>query len=1219
MKRYIIALIILALPLCLRAQQSEQIIPSVLSPNSAELGKYGKVPVSYFNGLPNISIPLTEVRAKNYSVPVYLTYHAGGNKPEQHPGWVGLGWTLHAGGCINRIVNGLKDEMCWKEYCATFFRNVTGSNPYTSFPSTNPGYLSRMNHIQSTDWTDTDNLEEECDLTEVNYYLRDFSPDEFQVNIEDINASFYFVGNNQIKIVSKDPVDFTAELIINTDEDLQANSDGTLVLYSDDATGRLLKVHLYHYIEQLILTKSDGTKYYFGGNQDAIEFSAHREWFASSSAWDAIGSANSWMLTKIVRPDGEEITFEYAHDGVPIVRSDCHTYIAYYQQSDNNYLKNEWVNTFQPSYQNVSYTMLYPCYLTSINSKIAGDSITITREDSSELSDQFRSDEFAAKIGSSIQGSYGSGAFSKEELWAKNYYKRLKKMTKPSQGEIQFTYENTSTERLRLGAVTFYGYNGSGAHSYQMDYNSIRLPAYGSKQTDAWGYYNGMVFGQSLTDTLNINYNKTLFDSSLMKAEILEKISYPTGGYTTFEYEPHGFGKVATQFPFTLVTQSGQAGGLRIHRITDNDGVNSTAREFVYEKNGSSTGILSGAPKFHINGNVSRTTWKAYPFAFWFNPVDHIDLYEIYKEFPLVQLSTTGGNHVTYSEVKEVREDGSYTIYTYSNHDTSSSDYLDEYPAYRYENADNRLENDVYTSRELMRGNLLSRKDYRADGKLVMSEQMTYNYNLSDYVKSLGVFYKAQDPFFLLRLAYQKIYSFFPYLSSRTVTTYSDEGTNNAHSETTTYEYDSHRNLTKTTVATGTVRETVTTTYPGNYAIAPYPDMRTRGIYAAPVETVKSKGGLVTSASLNEYFHYPDSDRYGVSSVFGRTFPEGTDSSSFSRFTGRIMTSPSYSDIIPDAEVLRRDSLLNPESIILKDGTIRGYVWGGGGMYPVMVCTGAANSRRTVPVTADVEDMAVYQLYDDHSDFTLEYESIFPAQVTVTLEGAANQNWAIHGEVDAHMVSLVKIQWPSGAQNSPWPSYQQSYTDSYTSSFSATNHYVSFEVMAANGSGFGSTPGIVKVYYTHAVTTDVTTGTDDLFHEDFEGYSSSTTTGWNSSKGYTGSFTVMLPLRDTSRSFVIDYRQKTGNGAWTYVRDTFSGSATIGGTGKVIDEVRVYPADSEVTSYTYDFTRGLLLSETDTRGVTTSYEYDSLGRLSAIKDNGGNTISQYTYHYKPAE
>lgn len=104
-------LLCLALSLLGAGLEAQNDLPQVFSPNAAELGKYGKIPVSYFNGLPNISIPLTELRAKGYTLPIYLTYHAGGNKPDQHPGWVGLGWTLHAGGCINRIVNGEIDEM----------------------------------------------------------------------------------------------------------------------------------------------------------------------------------------------------------------------------------------------------------------------------------------------------------------------------------------------------------------------------------------------------------------------------------------------------------------------------------------------------------------------------------------------------------------------------------------------------------------------------------------------------------------------------------------------------------------------------------------------------------------------------------------------------------------------------------------------------------------------------------------------------------------------------------------------------------------------------------------------------------------------------------------------------------------------------------------------------------------------------------------------------
>ena len=90
MKR-ILLLLVLSISCIVGYAQNDNVLPQVFSPDAAELGKYGRVPVNYFNGLPNITIPLTEIRAKNYTLPVYLSYHASGNKTEQHPGWVGQG------------------------------------------------------------------------------------------------------------------------------------------------------------------------------------------------------------------------------------------------------------------------------------------------------------------------------------------------------------------------------------------------------------------------------------------------------------------------------------------------------------------------------------------------------------------------------------------------------------------------------------------------------------------------------------------------------------------------------------------------------------------------------------------------------------------------------------------------------------------------------------------------------------------------------------------------------------------------------------------------------------------------------------------------------------------------------------------------------------------------------------------------------------------------
>ena len=52
-----------------------------------------------------------------------------------------------------------------------------------------------------------------------------------------------------------------------------------------------------------------------------------------------------------------------------------------------------------------------------------------------------------------------------------------------------------------------------------------------------------------------------------------------------------------------------------------------------------------------------------------------------------------------------------------------------------------------------------------------------------------------------------------------------------------------------------------------------------------------------------------------------------------------------------------------------------------------------------------------------------------------------------------------------------------------------------------------------------------------------------------------------------------------------------------------------------VTTYQYKPTIGIS-STTAPNGQVTSYEYDTHGRLKAIKDHNGKTVEQYTYHYR---
>lgn len=86
----------------------QKVIP--LSPNAASIAKYGETPVGYFTGVPNIGIPVYTIQSKELSLPLSLSYHAGGNKVEEIASWVGLGWSLGNIPIISRKINGLPDE-----------------------------------------------------------------------------------------------------------------------------------------------------------------------------------------------------------------------------------------------------------------------------------------------------------------------------------------------------------------------------------------------------------------------------------------------------------------------------------------------------------------------------------------------------------------------------------------------------------------------------------------------------------------------------------------------------------------------------------------------------------------------------------------------------------------------------------------------------------------------------------------------------------------------------------------------------------------------------------------------------------------------------------------------------------------------------------------------------------------------------------------------------
>ncbi len=81
-----------------------------VTPEAADVQKYASYPVDYSTGIPNISIPLFEVRSGDIVVPITLTYHSSGLKPREASGRAGTGWTLNAEPSVMRTIRGIPDD-----------------------------------------------------------------------------------------------------------------------------------------------------------------------------------------------------------------------------------------------------------------------------------------------------------------------------------------------------------------------------------------------------------------------------------------------------------------------------------------------------------------------------------------------------------------------------------------------------------------------------------------------------------------------------------------------------------------------------------------------------------------------------------------------------------------------------------------------------------------------------------------------------------------------------------------------------------------------------------------------------------------------------------------------------------------------------------------------------------------------------------------------------
>lgn len=139
-------------------------------------GKQINIPVNYFIGIPNISIPIHSYTRSGISTSVSLDYFAGGIKVDEPASNIGLGWQLGAGGMITRNQRGLPDDFPGRGFLYT--------------PEVDPGNKTGRDPKRFTyDNYGTDSIDSEQDI--------------FQYTIGGRSGTFLIGKNGQVVSIPK--------------------------------------------------------------------------------------------------------------------------------------------------------------------------------------------------------------------------------------------------------------------------------------------------------------------------------------------------------------------------------------------------------------------------------------------------------------------------------------------------------------------------------------------------------------------------------------------------------------------------------------------------------------------------------------------------------------------------------------------------------------------------------------------------------------------------------------------------------------------------------------------------------------------------------------------------------------------------------------------------------------------------------------------------------
>ena len=472
-----------------------QYIPQ--APEAQAIARAIDVPVSLYTGIPNISLPLYEIKVGSYSLPITMNYYSGGIHVNQEATEVGLGWTLNAGGSVTRTVQCAEDFLEHPVQQSYFYKGYFGYE--RDWDGTEK---DRVNFVfdPRTSLYNSDNT----GMPPTPTLIKDVEPDIYFFHMPNCSGKMWF-GHDKTAHYVNPSLNVKTRITYDNEIEMIDSKGNRYLFYSKERTR--------------VLSRS-ATDYGVNSTVGGFDFIGNS---AVSNGFKEIADyTSSWKLSKIITVDFDTISFSYEKEEYQLpFQVSANTNFFVDQQGDISEIES-------PDVKKIDYhctkTKIQGLRLSKIEWKggcIVFDSDL--REDilptaNWYLPQKITNIRILDRNEKEIQSfDFVYGYFNDSENGTYSHlFKRLK---------LQELVDNKAHKR------------------YSFTYNEVHpLPAKNSKNTDYWGYSNGSKQGDNYV--CMGEYNGRIFEGGnkipneeYAKSGILESIKHPTGGVTKFTYE----------------------------------------------------------------------------------------------------------------------------------------------------------------------------------------------------------------------------------------------------------------------------------------------------------------------------------------------------------------------------------------------------------------------------------------------------------------------------------------------------------------------------------------------------------------------------------------------------------------------------------------------------------------------------------------------------------